>query len=137
MSPSVLLCQASIIPEAVECANQLACVNKLEDKITNYCGKCEDLLPEIIEKEKKIIFNTVPHVLLTKDILKELRKDVIIIDLASAPGGVDYEEGKKLGLNIIKALSLPGKLSPVTAGKAIYKSISNIIYDNKLSEGDN
>ena len=88
-------------------------------------------------KEKKIIFNTVPHVLLTKDILKELRKDVIIIDLASDPGGVDYEEGKKLGLNIIKALSLPGKLSPVTAGKAIYKSISNIIYDNKLSEGDN
>jgi len=88
-------------------------------------------------KEKKIIFNTVPHVLLTKDILKELRKDVIIIDLASAPGGVDYEEGKKLGLNIIKALSLPGKLSPVTAGKAIYKSISNIIYDNKLLEGDN
>lgn len=88
-------------------------------------------------KEKKIIFNTVPHVLLTKDILKELRKDVIIIDLASAPGGVDYEEGKKLGLNIIKALSLPGKLSPVTAGKAIHKSISNIIYDNKLLEGDN
>ncbi len=88
-------------------------------------------------KEKKIIFNTVPHILLTKDILKELKKDVIIIDLASSPGGVDYEEGKKLGLNIIKALSLPGKLSPVTAGKAIFKSISNIIYDNKLLEGEN
>ncbi len=88
-------------------------------------------------REKKIIFNTVPHILLTKNILKELRKDVIIIDLASSPGGVDYEEGKKLGLNIIKALSLPGKLSPVTAGKAIFKSISNIIYDNKLLEGEN
>jgi dipicolinate synthase subunit A len=73
---------------------------------------------------------------LTKEVLDSLRRDVIIIDLASSPGGVDYEEGKNQGLNIIKALSLPGKLSPVTAGKAIKKSISNIIYDNKLLEGD-
>jgi dipicolinate synthase subunit A len=82
--------------------------------------------------DKKIIFNTVPHILLDKEVLASLRRDVIIIDLASAPGGVDYDEGKRQGLNIIKALSLPGKLSPVTAGKAIRKSISNIIYDNNL-----
>ncbi len=88
-------------------------------------------------KDKKIIFNTVPFVLMTKDILHNLRRDVIIIDLASAPGGINYEEGKNLGLNVIKALSLPGKLSPVTAGKAIKKSIYNIIYDNKLLEVDN
>ncbi len=86
--------------------------------------------------DKKIIFNTIPHVLLTKDVLTTLRRDVIIIDLASSPGGVDYEEGKQQGLNIVKALSLPGRLSPVTAGKAIKKSVSNIIYDNKLLEGD-
>ncbi len=85
--------------------------------------------------DKKIIFNTVPHVLITKEVLSTLRRDVIIIDLASSPGGVDFEEGKNQGLNIIKALSLPGKLSPVTAGKAIWKSISNIMYDNKLFEG--
>lgn len=85
-------------------------------------------------KDKKIIFNTVPSVLMTKEVLSELRRDVIIIDLASAPGGVDYEEGKHQGLNIIKALSLPGRLSPVTAGKAIKKSISNIIYDNGILE---
>ncbi len=41
-----------IVPEAVECANQLAKVNKLEDKITNYLGKCEDILPNIIQAEK-------------------------------------------------------------------------------------
>ncbi len=87
-------------------------------------------------KDKKIIFNTVPSVLLTKDVLSSLRRDVIIIDLASSPGGVDYDEGKQQGMNIIKALSLPGKLSPVTAGKAIKKCISNIIYDNKLLKGE-
>jgi len=41
-----------IVPEAVKCANELAVQNGLEDKITNYLGKCEDILPKIIEKEK-------------------------------------------------------------------------------------
>jgi len=42
-----------IVPEAVECANQLAIVNKLSDKITNYLGKCEEILPDIIKAEKR------------------------------------------------------------------------------------
>ncbi len=42
-----------IIPEAVECANQLAKTNKLSHKITNYLGKVEDILPSVIEKEKQ------------------------------------------------------------------------------------
>lgn len=42
-----------IVPEAVECANDLVKTNKLEDKVTNLLGKCEDLLPDIIRKEKK------------------------------------------------------------------------------------
>ena len=42
-----------IIKEAVDCANDLAVANKLEGKITNYLGKCEDIVPNIIEKEKK------------------------------------------------------------------------------------
>lgn len=42
-----------IVKEAVDCANDLAKMNKLDNKITNYLGKCEDLLPEIIEREKK------------------------------------------------------------------------------------
>ena len=41
-----------IIPEAVECANKLAILNGLEDKMTNICGKCEDILPELVEKLK-------------------------------------------------------------------------------------
>lgn len=43
-----------IVKEAVDCANQLAVTNKLEDKIVNYLGKCEDILPTIIEKEKEL-----------------------------------------------------------------------------------
>lgn len=42
-----------IIPEAVDCANDLARLNGLQEKISNYVGKCEDIIPDIIAKEKK------------------------------------------------------------------------------------
>ncbi len=40
-----------IVPEAVDCANDLAKINGLNTKITNYLGKCEELLPDLIIKE--------------------------------------------------------------------------------------
>ena len=43
-----------IIPEAVRCANDLALQNGLQDKISNYLGKCEEILPDIIEREKAL-----------------------------------------------------------------------------------
>lgn len=42
-----------LVPEAVECANELALMNKLNDKVSNYQGKCEDILPDIIKREKE------------------------------------------------------------------------------------
>ena len=41
-----------IIKEAVDCADELAELNGISDKMKNYCGKCEELLPEIIKKAK-------------------------------------------------------------------------------------
>lgn len=41
-----------IIDEAVKNANELALMNGLSDKITNYCGKCEDVLPNLIKEER-------------------------------------------------------------------------------------
>ena len=42
-----------IVPEAVRLANALAHQNGLAEKITNYQGKCEEILPDIIDKEKR------------------------------------------------------------------------------------
>ena len=42
-----------IVPEAVECANELITLNGLEEKVKNYLGKCEEILPDIIERECK------------------------------------------------------------------------------------
>lgn len=41
--------------------------------------------------------------------------------------GVDFDSAKKLGLNVIWALSLPGKVAPVTAAVFIKETIYNII----------
>ena len=41
-----------VIKEAVECADKLMIANGLQEKVKNYCGKCEEILPQIIEKER-------------------------------------------------------------------------------------
>ena len=40
-----------IIPQAVELSNKLAESNGLKSKIVNYTGKCEEILPKVLEKE--------------------------------------------------------------------------------------
>ena len=64
-----------------------------------------------------IIFNTVPFQILDKSTLIFINRNTLIIDLASAPGGVDYEIAKKLGIKAILASALPGKVAPNTAAK--------------------
>lgn len=70
-----------------------------------------------------VIYNTVPSLLLDGEKLKKVKKDALLIDLASPPGGIDSEAANKLGLNSLRALSLPGKCSPVSAGRDIAKAI--------------
>lgn len=77
--------------------------------------------------EFDIIFNTVPSLILDRDVLSNVKKDALIIDLASKPGGVDFDAAKELGLRVIWALSLPGKVAPVTSGAIIKDTIMNII----------
>ena len=74
-----------------------------------------------------IVINTVPTIILKQEELSKLRKDVLIIDLASKPGGIDKEYAKKIGLNVITALGIPGKELPKTAGKYIKEVVDKII----------
>lgn len=74
-----------------------------------------------------VIFNTVPALVLDKEALLSADSDCLIIDLASAPGGVDFAEAEKLGLKVIWALSLPGKCSPKSAASIISDEISKHI----------
>lgn len=74
-----------------------------------------------------LVVNTVPHLLLDRDALRQLKPDALVIDLASRPGGVDFTAAAELGVKVIWALSLPGKTAPITAGLAIRNTIYNIL----------
>ena len=78
-------------------------------------------------KGKDIIFNTIPYEILSYDLLSEIDNDSLIIDLASAPGGVNTKMAEILGIKVITALSLPGKVAPKTAGDMIKTTIENIL----------
>ena len=49
------------------------------------------------------------------------------------PSGVDFEAADALGLTVIWALSLPGKVAPATAGAAIKSTIYNMLREQGQS----
>ena len=69
------------------------------------------------------IFNTVPYWLFNKAVLRTIPKETLLIDLASAPGGIDVDVASGLGLCVVWALSLPGKYAPITAGEIIADTV--------------
>ncbi len=81
--------------------------------------------------EFDFIFNTVPHLILDKTNLGLIKNECILIDLASKPGGIDFEEANKLGLQNEWALALPGKVAPKTAAKYIYDIVKPILDNNE------
>lgn len=78
-----------------------------------------------------IVINTIPAIILDEEKLKKLNKDCLIIDLASNPGGVDRSASKKAGIKTIWALSLPGKVAPLTSAEFIKDTLYNILKEIK------
>lgn len=79
-----------------------------------------------------IVFNTVPAMVLDRDLLFKLNKEALIIDLASKPGGVDFLAAEELGIKTIHALGLPGKTAPVSAARIIKDTIYNILEERGI-----
>ena len=73
------------------------------------------------------IFNTVPSLLFPAEILKRANTSVVIIDVASKPGGVDLVAAKKLQLTALHVLGIPGKTAPLTAGVILTRVYRELI----------
>ena len=78
-----------------------------------------------------VIINTVPTLIIGESILKNLNDHCFIIEIASAPWGIDFTAAQELGIKVIRAGSLPGKVTPKTAGEIISEAIVNIIEEEK------
>ncbi|GHV31825.1 hypothetical protein FACS18949_01190 [Clostridia bacterium] len=78
-----------------------------------------------------MVFNTVPRMVLTDALLSELREGALVMDLASAPGGVDFAAAKSRGVNCHWALGLPAKVAPETAATILRDTIYAIIAEER------
>lgn len=92
--------------------------------------KLKNLKEEISKFD--IIINTIPSMILTKEYLEKVNLESLIIDVASLPGGTDINTAKKLGIHVISALSLPGKVAPITSAEYIKETLYNILQEIKI-----
>ena len=76
-----------------------------------------------------IIVNTIPAVILDEKKLRWVDPGAFLLDLASAPGGIDRTAAKELGLRVMQAPGLPGRTAPVTAGLAIRDAVYHILWE--------
>lgn len=76
-----------------------------------------------------VVFNTVPYIVLTEKYLKHLQPETLLIELASSPGGIEVQAAENLGLKIIKAMGLPGKVAPQTAGKILGQTYPKLLME--------
>ena len=80
------------------------------------------------------IFNTAPAPLLTAALLKKVKKDTVILDLASSPGGTDFAAAARLGLQAVLLPGLPGRAAPKTASRILDKVYRRLIAETAGSK---
>jgi dipicolinate synthase subunit A len=126
------------------CAQILASKLKAFDVDIYVCARSKDdcafataygynsILLDNLENELNkfdFVFNTIPALILTKDKLEKLSPYVTIIDIASAPGGLDYKASESLNLNASLCSGLPGIYSPKSSGEILADVVENILIE--------
>lgn len=86
------------------------------DQAENHIAKCQ------------ILINTIPAKVVKQSLIEKMNSQAIIIDLASKPGGIDFEYAKTRGIKAIHALGLPGMVAPTTAGEILADCIAKLLF---------
>lgn len=74
-----------------------------------------------------ICINTIPHKILTPAVLDNMAKHALIIDVASKPGGTDFQYAQDIGLQALLELGIPGKVAAKSAGEILAKVLIEIL----------
>lgn len=94
-------------------------------------GCCSFKTLALLAEDVDFVVNTVPATVIEERILKRLKKECVLLELASAPGGFDRESAEALGLKVIAAPGLPGIYAPESAAELIRDSIYAIIAEEE------
>jgi len=72
-------------------------------------------------------FNSITsHSATTEEVLSAMRPDALLFDLASSPGGVDWDAARALGRQARAELSLPARYAPLSAAACLRDCIDHI-----------
>lgn len=107
------VCLMSRSSEARALASALGC--------TSFAPDCP---PELLGSFDAVI-NTAPAQVIPD--LRAFKDSCILLELASAPGGIDENAANDLGLDLSILRGLPGRYAPESAAKAIYSPVSDIL----------
>ena len=70
-----------------------------------------------------VIIGTIPAPVLTEPLLALVRKDALLLELASAPGGIDAAAAHERDLRYIRAPGLPAKYAPERAAAILRDAV--------------
>lgn len=76
-----------------------------------------------------LLFNTIPTMIVTAQIIANIPHRALIIDLASKPGGTDFRFAEKRGIKALLAPGLPGIVAPKTAGRIIAQTLAHLLME--------
>jgi dipicolinate synthase subunit A len=77
-----------------------------------------------------LLFNTIPSLVVTAQVIARMPHHAVIIDLASKPGGVDFGYADKRGIKAMLAPSLPGIVAPKTAGRILARTMTRLMMED-------
>lgn len=87
-------------------------------------------------RDFNLIFQTVPALILGKDVIDTLTENTQIIELSSKSMGTDCDYANLKGISVINAAALPEKIAPKTAGNILTKTVLNILDEQLPKSGD-
>ena len=79
-----------------------------------------------------VVINTVPAPVITSAVIEGCPENILIVELASHPGGIDLDAAAHRGVRVITAPSLPGRVAPRSAAAAIFGTLTSILEENNL-----
>lgn len=83
--------------------------------------------------EARVIINTVPAPVLDATALRRVGEGAYVLDLASPPGGVDWEAARRFAVDGEVLAGVPGRLLPGPAGRAVAACVARLLRAKALA----
>ncbi|KQU60324.1 dipicolinate synthase subunit A [Bacillus sp. Leaf406] len=83
-----------------------------------------------------ICINTIPAPIITPGVIAKMPSHILVIDLASKPGGTDFRFAEKRGIKALLAPGLPGIVAPKTAGQILANVLCKLMDDRNKGKGN-